>query len=92
MSLLHFDYTFDYILRGCTGKLLSLRFVDRDFVRVPSRALKNKDDTKVLSLFFSCLENLLIQGFRAFFFAKETILRGMRLSIKGTISIHSGVC
>ena len=39
MSLLHFDYTFDYILRGCTGKLLSLRFVDRDFVRVPSRAL-----------------------------------------------------
>lgn len=42
MSLLHFDYTFDYILRGCTGKLLSLRFVDGDFVRVPSRALEKR--------------------------------------------------
>lgn len=26
MSLLHFDYTFDYILRGCTGKLVNSRF------------------------------------------------------------------
>ena len=62
MSLLHFDYTFDYILRGCTGKLLSLRFVDRDFVRVPSRALKNKDDTKVSSFLSSIRDSFSCKG------------------------------
>ena len=36
------DYTFDYILRGCAGKLLSMRSADVDFGSIPFSCTTNE--------------------------------------------------